>query len=343
MARDPRVFVVVLNWNGLADTLQCLESLRRLDYPGELQILVVDNGSEDGSVAAIRTSHPGITLIENSRNLGYTGGNAVGLRFAWAEGAKYTWLLNNDTTVDPDCLSRLIRAGEASTEIGLLSPGVCDPATGNLHWAGTVLDLAHREFVDVVEAEKRRVSIPEGPLLLWGTGLLIKRAVADIVGFLDDRYFAYVEDFDYSLRTIKAGMATSVVREARIFHKASRSLGEMSPVRHYLLARNRYLFWRSHLGNEWTCREMGRHIAEILGAAAEWGCAGRHEISRACLDAAWDGLRGHFGDVAGKGRMPWAVRNVLTWHPYLWIRLLQGRYAEVGARVGIRAGKKQGR
>jgi GT2 family glycosyltransferase len=334
---EPRVFIVVLNWNGLADTMQCLDSLGRLNYRGEVRIVVVDNGSTDGSPTALRVRYPGITLIENSRNLGYTGGNNAGLRFAWAEGADYTWLLNNDTTVDADCLSRLIRAGEAMGEVGLLSPGVCDPTTGELHWAGTVLDVAQREFADVVAAEKRGVSIPEGPLLLWGTGLLIKRSAGERVGDLDDRYFAYIEDFDYSLRTIKVGMLTRVIRDARIFHKASRSLGEMSPLRHYLMTRNRFVFWSAHLGKEWTWHEMGRRIAEILGEAEEWERGGRQEISGACLDALWDAVRGHFGDMTRKGKMPWLVQRVLMWRPYLWIRLLQARWAEIMKKIGAAA------
>lgn len=338
-APEPKVFVVVLNWNGLADTIQCLDSLARLNYRGALRFVVVDNGSEDGSAATLRSRYPAITLIENGRNLGYTGGNNVGLRFALAEGADYTWLLNNDTTVDPESLSKLIGVGEAAKQVGLLSPAVCDPASGEVHWAGTVLDVGQRNFVDVVQAEKRGVRVPEGPLLLWGTGILIKRMSAEAVGCLDDRYFAYVEDFDYSLRIIKAGMKTSVVREARIFHRASRSLGEMSPFRHYLMSRNRYLFWRSHLGRDWTWHEMGRRLAEILSEAEEWERGGHHEISDACLDALWDAARGHFRDLSAKGRMPAPIRSVLRWHPYLWIRLLQGRYREIMAEFRTRTGK----
>jgi GT2 family glycosyltransferase len=317
---------VVLNWNGLADTIQCLDSLGYLSYPRErLRVVVVDNGSEDGSPGVLRARYPGLTVIENHRNLGYTGGMNVGLRFARAEGAEYIWLLNNDATADRESLSRLIRVGEATAGVGLLSPGVYDADSGAVHWAGTVLDVPRRVFVDVVDAEKRGVGVAEGPMLLWGTAMLIKRAAAEAVGYFDDRYFAYVEDLDYSLRVINIGMETRVVRDARIFHKGAQSLGRMSPVRHYLLERNRYLFWRSHLGAEWTWREVGRRLADILDGAAEWGRGGRHEMRRAALDAAWDALRGHCGNAATKGSMPWPIRAVLTWHPYLWIRLLQGR------------------
>jgi GT2 family glycosyltransferase len=323
---EPSVFVVILNWNGLADTILCLDSLGDLSYPRErLRVVVVDNGSHDGSPGVLRSRYPAITVIENHRNLGYTGGVNVGLRFAVSGGADYVWLLNNDTTVESESLSRLVHAGEAQPGIGLLSPGVYDSESGALHWAGTVLDVPRRVFVDVVDAEDRRVGVADGPMLLWGTGMLIKRAAAEAVGYFDDRYFAYVEYLDYSLRAIKKGMETRVIRDARIFHRGSRSLGPMSLLRHYLLVRNRYLFWSSHLGAEWTWREAGRRLADIVGAAAESRRGGRNEIGRASLDAAWDAWRGRFGDVAKRGRMPWLVRALLTWRPYLWIRLLDGK------------------
>lgn len=322
MGSEPSVCVVVVNWNGLADTIQCLESLQHLTYRGQLQILVVDNGSEDGSAATLRSRFPWARLIENGENLGYTGGNNVGLRYALAEGAEYIWLLNNDATVDPDSLSCLVRSGEATERIGLLSPRVWLPGTADVYWAGSVLDVAQREFVDVVATEKRGMTLPEGPLLLAGTGILIKRAVIETIGFLDNRYFAYVEDFDYSLRAIKSGMQTCVVHEARIFHARSRSLGYTSPLRHYMIRRNQYLFWRSHLGKEWTRRESGRLVAKTLREAEEWRREGRSEMSRACMDALWDALRGHFGAMNGKGRTPWLVRSLLEWHPFLWIWLL---------------------
>jgi GT2 family glycosyltransferase len=92
---EPSVFVVILNWNGLADTILCLDSLGDLSYPRErLRVVVVDNGSHDGSPGVLRSRYPAITVIENHRNLGYTGGVNVGLRFAVSGGADYAWLLN---------------------------------------------------------------------------------------------------------------------------------------------------------------------------------------------------------------------------------------------------------
>src|ERR1700730_11710283 len=102
----PRVVVVVLTWNGRDDTLLCLESLQGVDYPN-WEVLVVDNGSEDGSVDAIHGDYPEIVVIETGKNSGYAGGNNVGIESALRRGAEFILLLNNDTTVAPDMLQAL--------------------------------------------------------------------------------------------------------------------------------------------------------------------------------------------------------------------------------------------
>jgi len=117
----PLVIVVVVNWNGLADTLECLGSLARLDYPN-YDTVVVDNGSTDGSVPAIRERFELVMVVENSENLGYAGGNNIGLEHAMRRGADYALLLNNDTLVAPDCLCRLVAAAQADPEVGMAGP-----------------------------------------------------------------------------------------------------------------------------------------------------------------------------------------------------------------------------
>src|SRR5688572_19863302 len=110
-----RVVVVVLNWNGGDDTLECLASLRHLRYTN-VHTIVVDNGSSDESVANIGTAFPEIPLIQTGVNLGYAGGNNVGIRAALATGAEYVLLLNNDTVVDPDCVDAFVEAARAHPE-----------------------------------------------------------------------------------------------------------------------------------------------------------------------------------------------------------------------------------
>src|SRR5579871_1995174 len=109
--------IVVLNWQGWRDTLTCLASLQKLRYP-HYEVIAVDNGSEDDSVAQIRTAYPHITVLETEYNRGFAGGNNVGIRHALSRGASYIWLLNNDTVVDPDSLEAMVAVAEADAGVG---------------------------------------------------------------------------------------------------------------------------------------------------------------------------------------------------------------------------------
>src|SRR5262245_13324392 len=108
---SPKVAVILVNWNGKADTLACLESLRQDSYVNK-QAIVVDNGSTDDSVRVIRDSFPATTLLEAGANLGFTGGNNIGIEHALRSGADYIFLLNNDTTVDPSAIFALVQSAE---------------------------------------------------------------------------------------------------------------------------------------------------------------------------------------------------------------------------------------
>src|SRR5436190_7401977 len=139
----PSVAVIVLNWNGRDDTLACLESLAGLNYDN-FQVMVVDNGSTDGSVGAIRPRFPGVEIIETGRNLGFAEGNNVGIRLALDRGMDYVFLLNNDTVVDPSLLSELVAAAERCPEGGIFGAQILyhsDPL--KIWFAGARWDEEH--------------------------------------------------------------------------------------------------------------------------------------------------------------------------------------------------------
>lgn len=338
---QPSVLIVVLNWNGLADTLECVNSLTGLMYENK-KIVVVDNGSENDEATKIATAVPSLTVIRNGENRGYAGGNNVGIRHALAHGADYIWLLNNDTTVAPTSLSELVSAGEQRPDVGLLSPVIYEhDASDELQFTGAVLDRQHavhhtlRTMADLEAASKKN------PILLWGTALLLRRKAVEAVGLLDERYFAYHEDMDYCLRVLAAGLKTLVVTTAKVYHKTGRSLGlGESPVREYLLVRNWYLFWTTyHVG--WQRRTYpSRYLAWALERVLNSTRAGRSPMADHALDGIWDALRGHWGTWQTKGRMPWIFRAILAkgllaWHPYAWLMILSGDGADA-CRQAIR-------
>lgn len=151
----PLVAVILLNWNGWRDTVQCVESLRHLDYPRVL-VIVVDNASADDSVKRIRAAFPNVTLIENHENLGYAGGTNVGIRYALDHGAAMCWLLNNDTIAPPEALTPLVRAASeaAARAMALAARDLVEREYG---WDS----LAQRFAAELSQISRRRVASPE--------------------------------------------------------------------------------------------------------------------------------------------------------------------------------------
>lgn len=325
--RQPRVVIVVVNWNGLADTLACLEALSALAYPNA-RVVVVDNGSHDGSPEVIEATWPHVILLRNETNLGYTGGNNVGLRHAQAQGADYVWLLNNDALVTPNCLDILVRTAEANPWTGLVAPVIYDDARRDqIQFAGTWLD-------EEPSAAAITTGGPRGLPVLVGTALLVKASVIASIGYLDERYFAYCEDWDYSLRALAAGFEVVVEPAASVFHKGAGSLGLDSPIREHYMVRNRYILWRSHLKGWPRRRYPARYLAWVL-LRALWSARseGRKHLVPTVFDAAWDALRGRTGPLRRDPRMPWPLRSLfslfLSWHPYFWAMLLRGEFRRI--------------
>ena len=250
-ASTPRVFIIVLNWNGLAVTRDCLESLRKLQY-ANFHVVVVDNGSTDGSPDKLSGEFPEITLICNSENRGFTGGNNQGVQHALEAGADYILLLNNDTVVAPDFLDELIRVGESAAAIGLLNPKIYffDRPTRIWYgggsfgfWAGVARHWRYRR-----EDRGGRVA-PEEVTFVTGCAFLIKAEVVRKIGVLDETLFYSCEDTDWSLRALRAGYRAFYVPTAVIWHKesydvknnAGRAFRDYYNVRNSLLIARKYL------------------------------------------------------------------------------------------------------
>ena len=241
---SPRVCVVTLNFNGLVDTLACLESLRQDRYANK-EIVVIDNGSTDDSAIRIRKAFPEVTLIVIKSNLGFTGGNNVGLKHAQATGAKYLYWLNNDTTSEPDAITQLVETAEANPRFGILTPLIHYFDRPEQPWfAGSILDLSRGVAVhDNAHPPTGNVQI-----VPWISGCAMFTDVslmAQLGGF-DDRFFLYWEDVDLSLRVKQAGRELALVPAARVYHKVSRTASAYPGASRYYYVRNNLLLLRSH-------------------------------------------------------------------------------------------------
>jgi GT2 family glycosyltransferase len=220
----PRVYVIILSWNGKEDTLRCLRSVQEVDYP-RYRVLVVDNASEDGSTEAIRVAFPAVELIVNESNLGFSAGNDEGIQYALRNGADYVLLLNNDTQVERKVLTALVRACEGDPAVGLASAKVYYfDRPGVIYYAGARqgrLPLLPR-VIGVGEEDHGQYEQLEEVDYVWGQAMFIKRQVIESIGLLDPGFFMYYEDCDYCLRAKRAGYKIVCVPAARVWHQVAK-------------------------------------------------------------------------------------------------------------------------
>jgi len=300
MVKLPQVTIIVLNWNGLNDTLDCLESLDQLDYQS-YEAVVVDNGSGDGSVPVIREQFPGVTIIENGENLGYTGGNNVGLRYAMIQGADYALLLNNDTVVDPAFLRILMDTAEAESSVGIAGPTIYYHERPDVIWsAGGAIDWQRGSTRMVGLDERDEGQFGQEPRevdFVTGCALLVKRAVLERVGLLDERFFAYYEETEWCVRASQAGFKIMHVPLAYIWHKISPATQGDSPLVHYYMTRNRLLFLRASGAGlrAWLHTLFVDYLRTLMSWSLRPKWRGKRAQRRVMLQAIGDAWRGCWG------------------------------------------------
>jgi len=296
----PRVTIIVLNWNGLADTLECLESLASLDYPN-YEVVVVDNGSTDGAVSVIRERCPGVTIVENGENLGYAGGNNVGLRHAMAQGADYALLLNNDTVVDPAFLGILVNAAEAEPAVGIAGPTIYYYERPDVIWsAGGAIDWQRGStwMVGLDEQDKGQFGAEPRPVdFVTGCAMLVRRAVLERAGLLDERFFAYYEEAEWCVRAARAGFQVMHVPMAHIWHKISPAAQADSPLVHYYMTRNRLLFLKATGAGlrAWFHTLFAEYLRTLVSWSLRPRWRGKRQQQQAMILAISDAWQGRWG------------------------------------------------
>lgn len=240
------VYIILLNWNGCQDTIECVESCRKLSYPN-FRILIVDNGSKDGSEAILRERFLAIEFMQTGANLGFAGGNNVGIRHALEHGADYVWLLNNDTIVDAEALSALVQVAEGDKTVGMVGSKIVYHGNTLLLWyAGAVLDplRPHRlHHIGLREEDRGQYDKVCETGYVTGCSLLARKEMAEKVGLLEDGLFLYFEDSDWNARAKKNGWKIMYAPASRVYHKISVSMGGAdSPIMLYYTARNLLYF-----------------------------------------------------------------------------------------------------
>lgn len=248
---EPKVVAVVLNWNGTADTVACVKSLERLHYPN-LEIVVVDNGSRTDPEPALEAAGLHVTVLRTLVNLGYAGGNNVGIRWALVHDADFVWILNNDAEVEAGALAPLVEASRRHPRAGAFGSRVLrgdDPsriwvAWGRVTWRQSLIELVGENEKDGLHyAVERRVE------WLPGCSLFFRAAALEDVGGFDEDFFAYHEDVDWAARARARGWLCVYAPASRVVHHIHGSSGGASHYggfRKYLSARNTVLYARRH-------------------------------------------------------------------------------------------------
>lgn len=239
---NPKVAIVLLNWNGWRDTACCLSTLQQLHYDN-FRVIVVDNGSTDDSVLHLREQFSWITLLETGKNLGFAGGCNVGIRYALADAAGFVWLLNTDTKVDSKTLDALIvtaRRDERIAAVGSAMYSMAEPDRLQA-WGGGCVDFLLGRSKHFLKP------VPDDAIdYITGASLLLRSAALESVGLLDDAFFFFWEDADLGFRLRKANWKLAVAGGAKVWHRQSASLRGKDALLDTYFNQGANLFFRKH-------------------------------------------------------------------------------------------------
>jgi len=294
----PKVAIVIVNWNGKDDTLKCLESLRQATYP-TLSVIVVDNGSSDGSLDEIRASFPQVCLIDAGRNLGFSGGSNLGMLRALDAGVDAVLLLNNDTVVAPDFIEPLVEILFSDESIGAVNSKVYYYSEPNVIWsAGGGVDprtgISYQRHID--EVDKGQADVLTDVDYAVGCAIMVRRDTIEAVGMLDEDFFLYYEEAEWCHRMRGLGYRIVYVPASRVWHNASRTAGAFPHKMLYYFCRNRLLYLRR--GGAGAFRQARLIATDYTRMAGVFLIRRQIREAFTVMRAVADYCRGRFGQAA---------------------------------------------
>ncbi|MFC3416605.1 glycosyltransferase family 2 protein [Algoriphagus hitonicola] len=293
---DISVAIILVNWNGLKFTRACLQSLQKVDFPS-FRVIVVDNASEENEGENLKVDFPEIILIQNQENLGFSGGNNVGIRKALEMGFSHIMLLNNDTVVEPEFLGKMVLKMKESEQIGVVQPVICFLENPNKIWSAggkwephlsRAITLGDRKLLENYSLSDKEID--------WATGccMLIRREAILDAGLLQEQYFAYFEDVEWSLRFRAKSWEIHLASQAKIYHEAGASSkkkhaeGTLSPRVFYFHVRNQLFLIRST--HRFPFPAFGYHLGRFSFWMIYFLIRGRFQKLKAVAKGIKDGL-----------------------------------------------------
>lgn len=292
------IAIILVNWNGFDFTKACLNSLRAVTFP-DFQVILVDNASNNSEGNRLLTEFPEIILLKNKENLGFAGGNNVGIIKALKDGYTHIMLLNNDTEVEPDFLGEMMLKFQKEENLGVVQPLITFLSNKDTIWSaggkwksvfGRAITLGDRKRVFEYQAKARHLD--------WATGccMLISREAILKAGLLNESYFAYFEDVEWSLRIRRFGFKIAFEPKAIVFHEAGASSkkehseGVLSPRVFYFHVRNQFFLIRQNLEGLPFLLSMTYHIFRFLAWMGYFCFRGRFQKLKAVAKGMKDGF-----------------------------------------------------
>ena len=236
----PKIFIVVLNFNGKNNLATCLSSIYQSDYLN-FEVIVVDNDSVDGSLEQAKKDFSRAHFIKNPANMGFSQGNNIGIRYALEKFADYVFILNNDTTIKKTTLSALINAMNNFSSAGIVSPLIFTADNANVWFAG---GLIHWQKMKTEHLYSIESEMPYSTEYISGCSMFVKKDVFKKIGLFDERFFLYYEDTDFSFRAKKAGFELLMVPSAHIKHLEQSNI--QNKLKTYWLVLSGLIFFRTH-------------------------------------------------------------------------------------------------
>lgn len=240
---DITLSIITINYNGLKDTCELIESLPLGNY--SMEVIVVDNASKEDEASIIEKRYPNIKVIRSNKNLGFAGGNNLGIK---AARGKYLFFINNDTLLShqPSAIDHLIHRLESDEKIGMVCPKIRFAWDNNpIQFAGyTPLSrfTMRNRSIGFGETDKGQYEIPHSTPYAHGAAMMVKREALKKVGLMPECYFLYYEELDWSMMFTRAGYTIWYEPACTVYHKESQATGQNSPLKVYYLTRNRLLF-----------------------------------------------------------------------------------------------------
>lgn len=293
MPQEYELSIITVNYNGLNDTCALIDSIT---FNEDMEVIVVDNGSKENETDILQERYPNIKTIRSDKNLGFAGGNNLGIK---AAKGKYLYLINNDTFFKDFNPQVLIKRLESSPILGMVCPKIRFAWDNNpIQFAGyTPLSpiTIRNKSIGFGEEDKGQYDSPRQTTYAHGAAMMIKREVIDKVGLIPECYFLYYEELDWSMMITRAGYDIWYEPTCTIYHKESQSTGQSSPLRTYYITRNRLLLVKRNFKGlkkylAYTYLQMVVAIRDII----KYLLKGRMDLLKATTQGLRDFNNSHF-------------------------------------------------